>query len=526
MGAAESVVIDLHIHSTASDGSLSPLQIMALAHNAGVRTISLTDHDSIAGNKEILNNISNYPVQFITGVEISCEPPGAFAEIGSVHLLGYGFSVYDKGLNLALEQAVRSREERNPRIIEKLNNLGLDISLAEVAERFGADQTGRPHIAELLREKGYVENFREAFDKYLGKGKPAHVDKFKISCEEAIQIILDAGGLPVLAHPGLLEFKKSRGLESFVDVLTEYGLQGIEVFYTDHDPGMTEYLENLARDRKLLATGGSDFHGDFNQGVQLGCGKGDLHVEYSVFKKLTKRLSIITARPRLEILERNINYQFNDRSLLGNAMCHRSYLNENQKSCQSDNERLEFLGDAVLGLCIGHILMEQSPSKNEGELSKLRSNLVSEPALADMARSIDLGRFIKLGKGEFLSGGQDKNSILSDAFEAMVAAVFLDAGFDKAHGMVEVVFFDPVQRALHNFYTMDYKSSIQEYAQENFGTTPSYTVVKEVGPDHDKTFEICLELVDIKAIGTGKTKKAAEQDSAKNALKIVHIQKA
>jgi 3',5'-nucleoside bisphosphate phosphatase len=515
-------LIDLHIHSTASDGSFSPRQILALAQDEGVRAISLTDHDSIAGIKEVLNYLSLYPIEFITGVEISCEPPEAFKGLGSVHLLGYGFSLYDVGLNKVLNQAVKSREERNPKIIERLQQMGIDISLAEVMERFGADQTGRPHIAELMKEKGVVKSFREAFDTYLGKGKPAYVEKFKISCEAAIQIILDAGGLPVLAHPGLLEFNCSRGLEVFVDVLMGYGLQGIEVFYTDHDPQKREYLNSLARDRKLLATGGSDFHGKFNQGVALGRGKDNLKVDYSVFRALTQRLARVNTQSRLDILEKNIGYQFNDRSFLVNALCHRSYLNENQESCHCDNERLEFLGDAVLGLCIGHILMEKSPSKPEGELSKLRSNLVSEPGLADMARSIDLGRFICLGKGESLSGGGDKNSILSDAFEAVIAAVYLDAGYDKTHGIITAIFQDAIQGALFDFQPLDYKSSLQEYAQEVFGTTPRYTVVKEIGPDHDKTFEICLELADIRVTGVGKTKKAAEQDSARNVLKIVN----
>jgi ribonuclease III len=515
-------LIDLHIHSTASDGSFSPLEILTLAQKTGLRAISLTDHDSITGIKEILNNIHSFPLEFITGVEISCEPPEIFKTLGGIHLLGYGFSLYYRRLNQFLEEAVKAREKRNPRIIERLNGLGFDISLAEVEERFGADQAGRPHIAELMKEKGYVNSFREAFDKYLGKDKPAYVEKFKISCEDAIKIILDAGGLPVLAHPGLLEFNKTRGLEEFIDVLTGFGLQGIEVFYTDHDDAKREYLQDLAHDRKLLTTGGSDFHGQFNQGVKLGRGKDNLRVKYSVFKNLTEMLSILRSEPRLDILENNMEYQFIDKSLLGNALCHRSYLNENQNYCHSNNERLEFLGDAVLGLCIGHILMEQSPSKKEGELSKLRSNLVSEPALAEIARTIDLGRFIKLGKGEFISGGQDKNSILSDAFEAVVAAVYLDAGFEKTYELVQVVFEDSIQRALYGFNTIDYKSALQEYAQEAFATTPQYTVVRELGPDHDKTFEICLELDGIKAIGKGKTKKAAEQDSAKNTLKILN----
>ena len=138
-----------------------------------------------------------------------------------------------------------------------------------------------------------------------------------------------------------------------------------------------------------------------------------------------------------------------------------------------------------------------------------------------MARLIDLGRFIKLGKGEFLSGGSDKNSILSDAFEAVVAAVYLDAGFDKTHQILKHLFEEPVNQILVSSRTVDYKSCIQEYAQEHYGTTPDYTVEKEMGPDHDKTFEISLTLDAVTATGIGKTKKAAEQDAAKNALAVL-----
>ncbi|MDD9303573.1 MAG: ribonuclease III [Desulfobacter sp.] len=515
-------MIDLHIHSTASDGSLTPLQILDLARETGVRAIALTDHDSIAGVKEIAHLVPSYPLEFITGVEISCTPPLEFKFLGSVHMLGYGFSVYDRRLNQVLNQAVKSREQRNPKIIEKLNEIGFDITLAEVEKRFGARQTGRPHIAELLVEKGYVNSFKQAFDLYMGKDKPAYVDKFKISCKEAIGLILDAGGIPVLAHPGLLEFQVSRGLEPFVDMLAAQGLQGIEVFYTDHDAQQIERFAAMARKKNLVATGGSDFHGSFNKGVDLGRGKGDLRVRPSVFKAVTERLTELRYPPRLDLLEKNLQYQFKDISLLSNALCHRSFLNENQSSCESDNERLEFLGDAVLGLCVGQMLMEADPSKPEGELSKLRSNLVSEPGLARMARRIDLGRFIKLGKGEFLSGGGDKNSILSDAFEAVIAAIYLDAGFDKTWVILQDLFGDSVKKMLVFSRTMDHKSCIQEYAQEHYGTVPEYVVEREMGPDHDKTFEICLILGSIKARGKGKTKKAAEQDAARNALAILN----
>jgi len=515
-------LIDLHVHSTASDGSLSPVEILELARTRGIKAIAITDHDSIDGIKEIIDQVHAVPVEFITGVEISCTPPQGFETIGSVHLLGYGFSLYDRNLNQMLSAAKLSREQRNPKIISKLNQAGLNISLAEIAARFGTGQTGRPHIAELMKEKGFVSSFKEAFDTWLGKGKPAYVDKFKVSCKKAVQTILDAGGVPVLAHPGLLTFNRTKDMEVFLDTLISYGLQGMEVFYTDHDAHQTDYLSSLARKKKLLVTGGSDFHGSFNAGVKLGSGKDNIQVPYALFKALSSRLEAMhNLHDRLDILEANLGHQFIERSLLQTALCHRSFLNENQRVCDTDNERLEFLGDAVLGLCIGHILMKQSPSRKEGELSKLRATLVSEPGLADMARSIDLGRFVRLGKGETISGGRDKNSILSDAFEAVMAAVFLDAGFDTTCDLIQDLFQKAVDAVLSCDHTFDYKSSLQEYAQEIFATTPVYTVMREMGPDHDKTFEISLELAHITARGFGKTKKAAEQDAAKNAAKLL-----
>ena len=270
-----------------------------------------------------------------------------------------------------------------------------------------------------------------------------------------------------------------------------------------------------------MMTGGSDFHGLFNEGVHLGSGKDNLNIGYSLFKALNLGLEEIKEKHTdLCILENNIGYSFKDKSLLNNALCHRSYLNENQDSCSSDNERLEFLGDAVLGLCIGHVLMEKSPSKNEGELSKLRANLVSEPALADMARFIDLGRFVRLGKGEAFSRGFDKNSILSDAFEAVIAAVYLDAGFDIVYRLTHDLFSENLEKILSNEKIIDYKSMLQEFAQEQGAIIPQYVVLNETGPDHDKLFEISLNLFGIDSKGLGKTKKAAEQDSAKKALKI------
>jgi hypothetical protein len=515
-------LIDLHIHSTASDGSLSPYEILGLARDTGVRAISLTDHDTIDGIQEIQDHLNDFPVDFITGVEISCAPPKGFDVAGSVHLLGYGFSLYDRQLNQVLAEAKTARKQRNPKIIAQLQRLGLDITMDELTRHFKTRQIGRPHIAEMMVKKGMVSSFSDAFDQFLGNGCPAYVEKYKLPCDAAIQTILDAGGVPVLAHPGLMSFKASSDLERFVDTLAGYGLQGIEVFYTDHDARKTTYFKTLARKKKLLMTGGSDFHGSFNQGVRLGRGKDNIRVPYTCFKALTDRVTAMrNLHDRLDILETNLGHRFVDRSLLQTALCHRSFLNENQTVCDSDNERLEFLGDAVLGLCVGHILMQRSPSKKEGELSRLRSTLVSEPSLADMARSIDLGRFIRLGKGEAGSGGADKNSILSDTFEAVVAAIFLDAGFDITCDLVQRLFEDAVDQVLARDHTVDYKSRIQEYAQEMFSQAPVYTVTREFGPDHDKTFEICLELAHIQTQGFGKSKKAAEQDAAGKALALL-----
>ena len=192
----------------------------------------------------------------------------------------------------------------------------------------------------------------------------------------------------------------------------------------------------------------------------------------------------------------------------------------------SDNQRLEFLGDAVLGLVIGELLMEHSPDMNEGDLSKMRAGLVSEPGLAAMARKIDLGRFIYLGKGEWLSGGSEKNSILSDTFEAVMAAIYLDLGFTQTARLIKNLFREQMT-LITSSTTMvdDYKSLLQEYVQEMGEKAPQYTVSGEWGPDHAKIFEVELKVCHIQTTGIGKSKKTAEQDAAENALKRLEKEK-
>lgn len=221
-------------------------------------------------------------------------------------------------------------------------------------------------------------------------------------------------------------------------------------------------------------------------------------------------------------IEKNLHYQFNSRELLEEALRHSSFVNEQADPDLRDNERLEFLGDAVLNLIIGHILMQRYPELREGDLSRTRANLVNELQLATIARSIDLGSYIRLGKGEIQTKGDEKNSILADTFEAIIAAIYLDGGFDAAFRIIEANFLPLLDSHPSDSNYHDYKSTLQELAQEQQGTIPQYTVIREEGPDHDKTFWIALKVFDIEAQGTGKSKKMAEQDAARKALEILN----
>jgi len=216
-----------------------------------------------------------------------------------------------------------------------------------------------------------------------------------------------------------------------------------------------------------------------------------------------------------------LGYQFTDEALISEAFRHSSYVNEQADSGLRDNERLEFLGDAVLNLVVGHLLMLRYPEMKEGELSRTRANLVNETQLAEIARTIDLGSQIMLGKGELLSNGCEKNSILADTFEAVVAAVFLDGGFDVANRIVEIHLGHLIDEMQTLSATQDFKSQLQELVQVNQQQMPEYAVVAENGPDHDKTFRVRLIVLDLITEGRGKSKKQAEQDAAKNALDIL-----
>ena len=516
--------VDLHIHSTASDGSMTPGEIVALALSLELKAIAITDHDTVDGAKDVLQHGCPVELSFIPGVEISSTPPSPFVSSGSFHILGYGIRPDDPDLDCALKKVQQARTERNPKIISRLNDEGMMISLDEVIEQAGGDVIGRPHMAQVLVKKGYVSSIKEAFDRFLAKGKPAYVEKYKLTCDEAIQVIRKAGGIPVLAHPVSLGMD-TETLSRLLDRLCSMGLLGLEAYYSTHSPQETETFCRLAEDKNLVITGGSDFHGSFKADIALGCGRGDLHVPFSVYenvagkiRELEKDLREGTVPDDIQAFEKKIHYAFKNRSVLEQALRHSSYVNEQVDSSLEDNERLEFLGDAVLNLVIGHILMKKYPALHEGDLSRMRSNLVNETHLAQIARDIGMGPEIKLGKGEDLTNGREKNSILSDGLEALIAAVYVDGGFDVVFSFVEQKFRDYIENSKSPAMNHDSKSKLQEFSQFHLKAMPRYRVVHESGPDHDKTFKVLLTINDLETYGTGKSKKSAEQDAAANAL--------
>lgn len=290
MGYDPHVSIDLHIHSTASDGTLAPTEIITQARNLGLAAIAVTDHDTVDGVLQILQRGLPANIHFITGVELSAAPPDRYPCRGSLHLLGYGFQPDDLDLAHQLRKLQDARRNRNPQIIAKLQALGISITTAELETPDGNRQTGRPHIAQLLLAKGVVSSFDEAFDRFLGNDKPAYIDKYRIPSRQAIQLIRQAGGVPVLAHPALIQPTRPWSVEDLLIELKSYGLQGLEVYYPEHSREQTQQFHALARRHDLVVTGGTDFHGAIKPEIEMGRADGSFRVPFHVYEQLVALL--------------------------------------------------------------------------------------------------------------------------------------------------------------------------------------------------------------------------------------------
>ncbi len=254
--------IDLHVHSNVSDGKYTPEEIVTKAAELGLAYLALTDHDSVDGIIPAMEAARAFPkLRFIPGVEISTDVPD-----GEVHVLGYFIDYTDKELGEALKRFRNSRQGRARGMVAKLRRLGIDIDEERVREIAGDGTIGRPHIARAMLEKGYIETFTEAFDKYIGRDGPAYVEREKMMPEEAVALIIRSHGLPVMAHPFTVTEP-----EATVAKLKAAGLAGIEAYYKDNTGEQTDALVEMADKYGLIVTGGSDYHGiDESREVALG----------------------------------------------------------------------------------------------------------------------------------------------------------------------------------------------------------------------------------------------------------------
>ncbi|MCX7669790.1 MAG: PHP domain-containing protein [Anaerolineae bacterium] len=252
--------VDLHCHTTASDGALTPAQLVQRAARLGLKAIAITDHDSTDGVAPALEVAPHYGIEVIPGVEINTDVPGT-----EVHILGYFLDHADPSLNGELARLRDGRIGRARRMAEKLAEMGAPIRFERILEIAGEGAVGRPHVAQALLEAGYVTSFDQAFEKYIGRDSPAYVERLKFSPAQACALIRRAGGVPVLAHPVFFDragaIKAPFDLDVMLPELIEAGLMGLEVYYPGYDAVTTAYLIAVARRYRLLHTGGTDFHG-------------------------------------------------------------------------------------------------------------------------------------------------------------------------------------------------------------------------------------------------------------------------
>lgn len=270
------MIVDMHTHTNYSDGLYSPRELIDQAISKNLSGIAITDHDSIDGLVEssiYAKGKENFTV--IPGIELGCEYNYNNEE---VHLLGYFIDYNNPKLIEISRELKKSRLERGKKMVDKLVNLGFDLNMNDVKKIAKEDYIGRPHIARALIEKNYVKDINEAFDKYLKKGAPAYVERFQLSIKESINLIKNANGISVLAHPGLIEN------ESTIDYVLSLGVDGIECYHSKHSDMDTYQMVTLAHRKNLIITGGSDYHGDRDI-------LGDYYIDFNNSPKLKRRLT-------------------------------------------------------------------------------------------------------------------------------------------------------------------------------------------------------------------------------------------
>ncbi len=281
--------IDLHVHSNASDGTLSPAEVVSLAISSGLRAIALTDHDTLSGIKEartaaLLNSDSKSPLRIIPGTEISVSYKNK-----DIHLLGLFVDPDNQELDNALREAIKNRDARNEKMAENLRMAGIDITIDKIRQTEGNAVLTRAHFAKYMTEHGFTKSNQDAFNRFLNDDSPYYVAREYLSPKEAIDLIHGANGLAILAHPLLYKYDLT-GVEELVSLFSSYGLDGIEAIYSSNMGFDEGHLRRIANKYGLAISGGSDFHGANKPHLNIGTGKGNLKVPYTILEQLEQRL--------------------------------------------------------------------------------------------------------------------------------------------------------------------------------------------------------------------------------------------
>lgn len=283
--------VDLHMHTTHSDGTLSPRQLLRRCKEKNLSCVAVTDHDTVSSFEESRDEAARQGLECLSGIEISVN-----FEPGTLHILGYLFDPANPEFLSCLEKIQAARAERNQLILEKLNQLGFKISMDEVNQEAQRQhlvpekQVGRPHFANVLVKKSYVRNYAEAFSQYLGTGAPAYVDQTRVSSAEAIAVVRAAGGIASLAHPKKVPVSEA-DFERELARLTSEGLEAIEVYSGSQDAADNQRFNALAEKYNLVATAGSDFHGGYKMEIEVGSVGSGLRAEYSIIDALRARIA-------------------------------------------------------------------------------------------------------------------------------------------------------------------------------------------------------------------------------------------
>ncbi|GMQ57862.1 PHP domain-containing protein [Vallitalea sediminicola] len=276
--------VDLHVHTTASDGTYEPCELVEYASKQkDLAAIAITDHDCISGIKEAKESSELYNIEIVSGIEFSTRYNNT-----EIHLLGLYIDENNLSFVNGLNDIVDARNSRNIQMIEKLNNIGINISLQDVIATSNSEVYTRAHFAKALFQKGYVSSMREAFNKYIGNDSPCYVPRDKVTPKMAIELVLSCGGVPILAHPTLYNMDL-RQLDALIGELTEIGLLGIEGLYSLYTKSQEKYLKDFADKYDLVISGGSDFHGSNKPNIDLGVGRGNLEIPYSILETIKSK---------------------------------------------------------------------------------------------------------------------------------------------------------------------------------------------------------------------------------------------